>query len=313
MRQWLLLTTFVLSLVGVARAEHSLDVVEGTYVLKDYRFSSGTALPQIRLHYTTVGRPTHDETGLITNAVLLLHSDGQTGANFLSEAFAASMFGTGQPLDAGRYYLILPDSLGAGRSSKPSDGLADRFPRYTQQDAVDAQYRLVLDGLGVNHLRLVIGSAMGAAQALVWGQSHPYFVDTLLALNCVPAPTAASNDVQRRALIDAAGDKRIDAAVRQQLAKTEAIDLSYQLDSARAYDPRSDIEKIRAELVVVNFADDQILSPQLSIAQQEVPRAPNGRHVLIPASEKSLGRLSVYAPELWKVIVPSLLEIDESR
>ena len=313
MRPWLLSTTFALSFLGIGHAAQSFDVVEGDYIVDDFRFSSGAVLPQIRLHYTTLGTPTHDETGLITNAVLLLHGEGETGTGFLSQPFAGSMFGPGQPLDTQRYYLILPDSLGAGRSSKPSDGLLDRFPPYTYHDVVGAQYRLVLDKLGVNHLRLIIGAAMGGTQTLLWGQTYPYFVNTLLALNFLPAPIAASNDAQRRALVEAATDERVDASVRRQLAKTAAIDLSYQLDAARTYDPRRGLENIRAELVVVNFADDQIVSPQLGIVQQEIARAPNGRHALIAASERSLGRLSVYAPDLWKVIGPSLLEVDESR
>ena len=313
MRLWSLWTALALSLVGIGHAAQAAEVVEGDYVLDDLRFSSGEVLPRVRLHYTTLGTPAHDETGLITNAVLVLHGEGETGAGFLSKAFAGSMFGPGQPLDTRRYYLILPDSLGAGRSSKPSDALLDRFPRYTYEDVVGAQYRLVLDKLGVNHLRLIIGSAMGCTQTLLWGQAHPYFVDTLLALSCLPTPIAASSDAQRRALVEAAADERVDPSVRQQLMKTVAIDLSYQLDAARTSDPGRDLEKIHAELIVVNFADDQIVSPQLSIVQQEISRAPNGRHVLIPASERSLGRLSVYAPDLWKVIVPSLLEVDESR
>jgi homoserine O-acetyltransferase/O-succinyltransferase len=312
-RLWSLLTAFALSLVGIGHAAQSLEVVEGDYLLEDFRFSSGELLAHVRLHYTTLGTPSHDETGLITNAVLLLHGEGETGAGFLSRSFAGSMFGPGQPLDAQRYYVILPDNLGAGRSSKASDELLGRFPRYTYHDMVSAQYRLVLNKLGVNHLRLIIGSAMGGAQTLLWGQAHPYFVDTLLALNCLPAPIAASNDAQRLALVEAAADERVDALVRQQLAKTTALDLSYQLDAARTYDPKRELEKIHAELVVVNFADDPIVSPQLGIAQEEISRTPSGRHVLIRASEKSLGRLSIYAPDVWKVIVPSLLEVDESR
>ena len=206
-----------------------------------FAFLPASCSARVRLHYTTLGAPARDETASITNAVLLLHGEGETGAGFLSAAVCRlDVRAWAARFDPQRYYVIFC-RIASERadSSKASDGLLGHFPRYTYDDMVGAQYRLVLNKLGVNHLRLIIGSAMGGAQTLLWGQAHPYFVDTLLALNCLPAPIAASSDAQRRALVEAAADERVDAMVRQQLAKTAALDLSYQLDAARTYDPKT--------------------------------------------------------------------------
>src|SRR4249920_3538386 len=147
--------TLLLLVVTHAQAASYPEPHEGDYVIRDFTFASGEVLPELKVHYITIGSPVLDETGVVTNAVLVLHGTGGSGGGFLTEQFAGTLFGPSQPLDAQRYYLILPDSIGAGKSSKPSDGLRTRFPHYAYEDMVRAQYQLVLDKLHVNHLRLV--------------------------------------------------------------------------------------------------------------------------------------------------------------
>jgi homoserine O-acetyltransferase len=177
--------------------------VEGDHVVRDFRFASGPTLPELRLHYRTFGRPRRDGKGVVRNAVLILHGTTGHGGNFLRDAFAGQLFGRGQPLDATRYYLILPDAIGHGRSSKPSDGLRGRFPPYGYHDMVAAQYRLLTEGLGVNHLRLVLGTSMGGMHTWLWGEEHPEFMDALLPLACLPAEIAGRNRMWRKTVIDA--------------------------------------------------------------------------------------------------------------
>ena len=145
--------------------------VEGDYVIRDFRFTTGEVLPELKLHYTTLGSPVRDDSGMISNAVLLLHGTAGRGSVFLTEQFAGTLFGPDQPLDARHYYLILPDAIGAGKSSKPSDGLRTRFPHYTYEDMVKAQYQLVLEKLGVDHLRLILGVSMGCMHAWMWAET----------------------------------------------------------------------------------------------------------------------------------------------
>ncbi|RPJ69408.1 MAG: alpha/beta fold hydrolase [Acidobacteria bacterium] len=174
----------------------------GDYVLRDFRFGTGETLAEVRVHYLTVGQPRRDERGVVRNAVLILHGTGGAGRGFLSANFAGVLFGPGQLLDATRYFIILPDGIGHGQSTKPSDGLRAKFPRYTYDDMVRAQHRLVTEGLGVNHLRLVMGTSMGGMQTWVWGEMFPDFMDGLVPLASVPTQIAGRNRMWRRMLMD---------------------------------------------------------------------------------------------------------------
>ena len=176
---------------------------QGDFLIRDARFQSGETLPELRLHYTTLGSPARDARGVVRNAVLLLHGTGGSGQAFLREQFAGVLFGSGQPLDATHYYLIMPDAIGHGQSSKPSDGLRARFPRYAYADMVAAQHRLLTEGLGVNHLRLVMGTSMGGMHTWLWGTRYPRFMDALLPLACLPAQIAGRNRMMRRMIVDA--------------------------------------------------------------------------------------------------------------
>jgi homoserine O-acetyltransferase/O-succinyltransferase len=186
-----------------AAAAQSPTRVQADFVLKDFKFSSGETLPELRVHYETLGTPRRDEKGIVRNAVLILHGTGSSGSAFISAQFGRQLFGDGALLDASRYFIILPDGVGHGQSSKPSDGLRTRFPRYRYQDMVEAQYRLVTEGLGVNHLRLVMGTSMGGMHTWLWGETYPDFMDALMPLASLPVQIAGLNQVTRRMTIDA--------------------------------------------------------------------------------------------------------------
>jgi len=176
---------------------------EGDFLIRDFRFASGESLPELRLHYRTFGTPRADAHGVVRNAVLILHGTGGSGASLVRAEFAGELFGPGQPLDAARFFIVLPDGIGHGRSSKPSDGLHARFPRYGYQDMVEAEFRLLTQGLRVNHARLVMGTSMGGMHTWLWGEQHPQFMDTLMPLASLPTQVSGRNRVWRRLVIDA--------------------------------------------------------------------------------------------------------------
>jgi len=169
---------------------------EADWTASDFRFHTGEVMPALRIHYTTVGSPSGEP-------VLVLHGTAGSGTGMLNPAFAGELFGPGQPLDATKYFVILPDALGAGKSTKPSDGLRAKFPRYNYDDMVLAQYRLVTEGLGIRHLRLVIGNSMGGMHAWLWGVRYPEFMDALVPMACQPTEMSGRNWMMRRMLIDA--------------------------------------------------------------------------------------------------------------
>jgi len=349
--------TLLLLAVAQAQAASYPQPQQGDYVIRDFAFASGEILPELKLHYTTIGSPAVDQTGVVTNAVLVLHGTGGSGGGFLTEQFAGTLFGPGQPLDAQRYYLILPDSIGAGKSSKPSDGLRGHFPRYTYDDMVRAQHLLVLDHLHVKHLRLILGTSMGGMHAWLWGGMYPDFMDALMPMACLPAPIAGRNRMQRRLITDAirndpewrngdydkqprglisalqmnvistasaeqlqrlapnpsAADKLLDNLVNQRLASVDANDYLYQWDASRTYDPRPGLSKIQAEVVAVNSADDEVNPPELGVVEREIARVRHARYVLIPAGEKTIGHRTFYVTELWKALLPELLERSHGR
>jgi len=176
---------------------------EGDYVAKNFKFRSGESLPELRLHYTTLGKPARDAQGRVTNVVLILHGTGGTGHQFLQPVFAGELFGPGQLLDATRYYIILPDGIGHGKSSKPSDGMHARFPQYDYDDMVAAHHLLLTEGLGVNHLRLILGTSMGCMHSFVWGETYPDFMDALMPLACNAVQIAGRNREWRKLAMDA--------------------------------------------------------------------------------------------------------------
>jgi homoserine O-acetyltransferase len=175
---------------------------EADFVIRDFTFGSGETLPTLSLHYRTIGTPRRDASGVVRNAVLILHGTGGTGSGFLSQTFGGQLFGPGQLLDATKYFIVLPDGIGHGKSSKPSDGLRAKFPHYTYDDMVRSQHALLTDGLKVNHLRLVMGTSMGAMHCWVWGEMYPDFADGLVPLASAPTEIAGRNRVMRKMITD---------------------------------------------------------------------------------------------------------------
>ncbi|MBM4188060.1 MAG: alpha/beta fold hydrolase [Gemmatimonadetes bacterium] len=334
-----------------ARPSQAQTPTEGTFTIRDYRFSSGETLPELRVHYRTLGTPARDARGVVRNAVLILHGTGGSGAQFLRAEFAGELFRAGGLLDATRYYIVLPDGIGHGRSSKPSDGLRAKFPRYGYLDMVDAQYRLLTEGLGVDHLRLVMGTSMGGMHTWLWGGRYPGFMDALLPLASLPTQISGRNRVWRRVVIDAIRndpawhggdyptqppslrtaqgmlylmgsnpvirqeesptlartDSVLDAALAASVRGADANDLLFQVEASRDYDPGPGLEKIRAPLVAINFADDLINPPELGILEREIARVVGGRAILVPASPSTRGHGTHTLAAVWRRHLEELL------
>jgi homoserine O-acetyltransferase len=193
----------LLVLSGSSQAGDYPKPVAADFIFKEFRLASGEVLPEVRIHYRTIGKPVRDDRAQVTNAVLVLHGTTGQGGNFIRPEFAGELFGKGQPLDAERYFIILPDNLGHGKSTKPSDGLRGKFPRYGYHDMIAAQHRLLTDGLKVNHLRLVMGTSMGGMHTWLWGQKYPEFMDALLPLASLPTQISGRNRMWRKTISDA--------------------------------------------------------------------------------------------------------------
>lgn len=328
---------------------------EGDYTIRDFKFTSGETLPELRLHYRTLGKPEKDAQGKTTNAVLIMHGTTGSGAQFIRPEFAGELFGKDQPLDVTKFFVILPDAIGHGKSSKPSDAMKAKFPRYGYLDMVGAQYRLLTEGLGVNHARLVMGTSMGGMHTWLWGELHPDYMDALMPLASLPTQISGRNRAWRRVIIDAfrndpawsGGDYKTqppslrtaaemlwfmssNPLLRQKeaptLAKTDEVldkfvadhvktddanDVLYALEASHDYDPGPNLQKIRAPLLAINFADDLINPPELGILEREIKRLPHGRTIVIALSDKTRGHGSHTAAVLWKDQLGNLLKQTE--
>jgi homoserine O-acetyltransferase/O-succinyltransferase len=349
----------LIAAVGIAGPVISADYpapTEADYAIRDFKFSSGETLPELRLHYRTLGKPEKDAQGKTTNAVLIMHGTTGSGAQFIRPEFAAELFGKDRPLDAAKFFIILPDAIGHGKSSKPSDGMHAKFPRYGYLDMVEAQYRLLTEGLGVNHTRLVMGTSMGGMHTWLWGELHPDFMDALMPLASLPTQISGRNRAWRRIIIDAirndpawdggeyktqpsslrtaAGmlwfmssnpglrqkdaatlaktDEVLDKFVEQIVKTDDANDVLYAVEASHDYDPGPNLEKIRAPLLAINFADDLINPPELGILEREIKRVPHGRAIVIPMSDKTRGHGSHTIAALWKDELMKLLKETES-
>lgn len=235
-----LLAAFVFGAWPAAAQQSATPAItDGDFVAKNFQFRSGESLPELRLHYTTLGKSARDAQGRVTNAVLILHGTGGSGHQFLSPIFAGELFGPGQLLDAARYYIVLPDGIGHGKSSKPSDGLHAHFPQYDYDDMVAAHHLLLTQGLGVNHLRLVTGTSMGCMHSFVWGETYPNFMDALMPLACLPVQIAGRNRIWRKMVMDAIRNdpewKGGEYSAEPQQALRTALDLLMLVGSAPLY------------------------------------------------------------------------------
>jgi len=318
---------------------------EGDWVVRDFRFHTGEVLPELRLHYTTVGAPTGEP-------VLILHGTTGSGASMLTPAFAGALFGPGQPLDASRYYVILPDAIGHGKSSKPSDGLRTGFPKYNYEDMVDAQYRLVTEHLGLRHLRLVLGFSMGGMETWIYAQKYPGHMDIAVPMASVPTEMSGRNWMLRRLIIDSIRNdpewmngnysrplrsaqfssvffalatnggnqalqkaaptrQKADDILNQRLSApftADANDVLYQWDSSRDYNASSGLERIQAALLAINSADDERNPPELGVLDREIKRVKNGRVLLIPASDQTAGHGTVLQAKFWQIELGEMLQ-----
>src|SRR5256714_2867702 len=193
----------LLALTSLATAANYPPPTEGDYTIRDFKFTSGESLPELKIHYRTLGRIDKDSSGKVTNAILIMHGTTGSGAQFIRPEFAGELFGKDQPLDATKYFIVLPDGIGHGKSSKPSDGMHAKFPHYGYLDMVEADYRLLTDGLGVNHAALVMGTSMGGMHTWLWGELHPDFMNALMPLASLPTQISGRNRGWRRIVIDA--------------------------------------------------------------------------------------------------------------
>ncbi|HEY5330969.1 MAG TPA: alpha/beta fold hydrolase [Acidobacteriaceae bacterium] len=186
----------------IAQTAPAYTGVPGDYIARDFHFTSGESLPELKLHYLTLGAPHRNAAGQVDNAVLLLHGTGGNAHSLFSPVFSTVLFGPGQPLDITKYFLIFPDDIGQGESSKPSDGLRMKFPHYDYADMVRSQHQMLMDGLHVDHLRLIFGTSMGCMQSFVWGETYPGFADALMPMACLPVPIAGRNRMMRYMAIE---------------------------------------------------------------------------------------------------------------
>jgi homoserine O-acetyltransferase/O-succinyltransferase len=343
---------FGLALSACLTAANYPDPFEADWIAKDFRFTTGEILPELRLHYAAIGKPVRDGNGVVRNAVLIMHGTTGSGKGFLSEQFGGHLFGPGQLLDATKYYIILPDAIGHGKSSKPSDGLHMRFPKYTYDDMVRADYLLVTAGLGVNHLRLVMGTSMGAMHTWVWGEMYPDFMDALMPLASQPVEIAGRNRVLRKMIVDAiehdpefsngeyikppvhgltaamyvmsimtssplqmqkryptreSADAMIEKTIEERVARQDANDMIYAYESSRFYNPEPSLGKIKAPLVAINSADDQVNPPELGIGEREIKKVKHGRFILIPIGDETRGHGTHSLPAIWGKHLAELL------
>jgi homoserine O-acetyltransferase/O-succinyltransferase len=317
---------------------------EADWNIPDFRFRSGEVIPELRIHFTTVGAPTGEP-------VLILHGTTQSGSSMLAPNFGGELFGPGQPLDASRYYVILPDAIGHGKSSKPSDGMRASFPKYTYDDMVEAQYRLVTEHLGLRHLRAIVGFSMGGMETWLFAQRYPELTDIAVPMASLPTEMSGRNWMLRRLVIDSIRNdpqwlsgnytkplasakfasvfyglatiggnqglqkaaptrEKADTIVSQRLAApfpADANDVLYQYESARDYDASAGLEKIQAQLLVINSADDERNPAELGVLEREMKRVKKGRAFLIPASGETAGHATAFFANFWKAAIGEVL------
>jgi homoserine O-acetyltransferase len=318
---------------------------DADWVARDFRFHTGEVLPEVRLHYRTIGKP----EGI---PVVVLHGTGSSGLSMLTPAFAGELFGPGQPLDAEKYFIILPDAIGHGNSTKPSDGLKTKFPQYNYADMVDAQYRLVAEGLGIKHARMVIGNSMGGMNVWLWGEKYPGYMDVLVPMASQPTAMASRNWILRRMMLEsirqdpeyangnynsqphsvrlasaffafatsggtlnyqkqaptrALADKLVDTRLAAP-ATSDANDFLWQWSSSGDYDASPDLEKIEARLLLINAADDERNPPETGITEAAMKRVKDGKLLLIPASEQTSGHATTGNAEFYKQALQELLD-----
>jgi len=320
------------------------DPKHGDWIAKDFKFHTGEVLPELKLHYMTIGAPTNEP-------ILVLHGSSGSGMTMLGKNFAGELFGPGQPLDSSKYFLIIPDSIGAGKSSKPSNGMRTSFPHFNYQDQVRAQHLLLTEHLGVRHVKLIIGQSMGGMHAWLWGEMYPDFMSVLVPMGAQPTAMAGRNWILRRMMIEMIkadpaynngnykeqppsfkyasaffslatssgtqalheqaptrelADKIVEKRLEERLT-ADANDYIYAYDASRDYDPSPGLEKIKARVLAINAADDERNPAELGITRREIKRVNNGSYYEIPASAETRGHGTSGDAKWWKHLLPELL------
>jgi homoserine O-acetyltransferase len=318
---------------------------QGEWIARDFRFHTGEVLPEVKLHYVTVGEP-----GGIP--IVVLHGSGGSAQRMLTREFAGELFGPDQPFDAGKYYIVIPDALGHGGSTKPSDGLKTRFPHYDYADMVDAQYRLLSEGLGLRHVRLIIGNSMGGMQAWLWGERHPDYMDALVPMAAQPTAMASRNWMLRRMMLETIrrdpdyndgnyttqprslkiatvffgiatsggtlryqklaptnelADRFVDARLAEPVT-ADANDFLWAWGSSADYDAAPGLEKIKAAVLAINAADDERNPPETGVTERALKRVRNAKLLLIPASEATSGHGTTGNAKFYKQQLQELLD-----
>jgi len=344
LRSCLIYALAVLWGISLAFAAEPPAPQQGDWVIKDFRFHTGEVLPELKLHYTTIGAPTGEP-------VLVLHGSSGSGQSMMGKNFAGELFGPGQPLDTAKYFIIIPDSIGAGRSSKPSNGLRMAFPRYNYDDAVQAQYRLLTEHLKIGHVKLIIGQSMGGMLAWIWGETYPDYMSVLVPMGSQPTAMAGRNWMLRRMMMEmikadpawnggnyqtqppsfklaasffsmatgggtrtlqrlaathAQADKMVDDKLAERFT-ADANDYIYAYDASRDYDPSAGLEKIKARVLAINAGDDERNPAELGIVAHEIKRVKNGRYYEIPATDQTRGHGTSGDAKYWKHLLPELL------
>ena len=344
---------FAATLASISVAAMAADYPapkQGDWIAKDFKFHTGQVMPELRLHYTTIGEPSGEP-------ILVLHGSGGSAASMLTPNFAGELYGPGQPFDSAKYYIIIPDGIGHGKSSKPSDGMKTAFPKYDYDDMVEAQYRLLTEGLGVKHVRLIIGNSMGGMQTWMWGEKYPTFMDALVPMASQPSAMASRNWMLRRMMLEtirndpdynngnyttqprmmkyavtafgiatgggtlayqmlAPTAAQADKMVEDRLAhasKADANDFIYQWDASHDYDAAPALDKIEATLLAINSADDERNPPETGILERDIKRVKNGRIYLIPASTDTRGHLTTGSAKWYKKQLEDLLKTAPQR
>ena len=330
--------------INISFSQKVVPYNDDFFVIKNFKFSDGTSLDSLKLHYYFVGTPHLNKQGNVDNAVLIMHGTGGSGESLLTENFAGQLFKAGQILDANKYFIILPDGIGHGKSSKPSDGLRMKFPTYTYDDMVDVDYLLLSQHLNIKHARLIMGTSMGAMHTWVFGYRYPDFMDALMPLASLPIEIAGRNRILRKMIIDAIKDDPtwnkgnyiqqpalglkhaldilmimssaplqwqkeaptkksaelyLDKYLINATKGKDANDMIYQFDASREYNPAPYLSKIKAPLLAINSADDQINPPELKVLDTAILKIQKGKYILLPITSETRGHGTHSLPKIW--------------
>ena len=334
-------------------AQQPAGYQEGDFILKNFKFSDGSILDSLKLHYYFLGKPHLNKDRQVDNAVLIMHGTGGSGLNFMTENFAGHLFKKDQILDTGQYFIILPDAIGHGKSGKPSDGLRMKFPKYTYDDMVEADYRLLTQHLKISHVRLIMGTSMGAMHTWVFGYTHPGFMDALFPLASLPVEIGGRNRIFRKMIIDviendpnwnlgnyqqqpsqglksalnilfimgsvplqwqkeaptrAKAEQYLDKFIVGAMPTKDANDMIYQFDASRNYNPAPFLQNIKAPLLAINSADDQINPPELMILDTAILKVPHGKYILLPITPETRGHGTHSLPMIWGNYLKELMK-----